>query len=418
MLVFCGTFPGREDVMPGSNSYDLVVVGGGIAGASLGKNMAEAGVRVLILEASKSFTDRVRGEGLLSWGVAEADSLGLNDAFEEAGANKFRWANNYLGSQQTEHRDLPLTTLTKTPSLSFYHPKMQTCVLQAAERAGAEVRRGVEASAVVGGFPARVKCDGNGRSEEISARMVVIADGRNSRLRKQLGFEVQRETHSGCIAGVLFEGVALPDDTLQWFINPALGEAIGWLPQGESRVRTYLCFWGERKQRLQGAQDVGRLMRDLEWTGVAGELFAKAQAAGPLATFEAADFWVEEPYKDGVALLGDTAASNDPTWGQGLSLALRGSRTLRDVLLSESDWNKAGHNYVREYQRYYGNVRMVIGWLREFFLETGEAADVRRARAFPLFAEDPTRVPDLLLSGPEIPLNANSKARFFCEDAA
>jgi 2-polyprenyl-6-methoxyphenol hydroxylase-like FAD-dependent oxidoreductase len=401
-----------------SSNYDLVVVGGGIAGASLGKNMAEAGARVLILEASETFTDRVRGEGLLSWGAAEANSLGLDDAFEEAGAKKLRWANNYIGAQQTEHRDLPATTLTKTASVSFYHPKMQTSVLQAAERAGAEVRRGVEASAVAGGFPARVKCGGNGRSEEITARMVVIADGRNSRLRKQLGFAVQRETHSGCIAGVLFEGVPLPDDTLQWFINPAAGEAIGWVPQGESRVRTYLCFWGERKPRLQGAQHVGRLVRDLEWTGVAGDFFSKAQAAGPLATFEAADFWVEEPYKDGVALLGDTAASNDPTWGQGLSLALRGSRTLRDALLRESDWDKAGQDYSREHQRYYGVARMVTGWLREFFLETGEAADARRARAFPLFAEDPTRVPDLLLSGPEIPLDANSKARFFAEDVA
>ena len=248
--------------------------------------------------------------------------------------------------------------------------------------------------------------------------MVVIADGRNSRLRKQLGFEVQRETHSGCIAGVLFENVGLADDTLHWFINPATGEAIGWLPQGESRVRTYLCFWGERKQRLQGAQDVGRLIGDLEWSGVAGEIFSKARAVGPLATFEAADFWVEEPYKDGVALLGDTAASNDPTWGQGLSLALRGSRALRDAMLSESDWNKAGQNYAREYQRYYGVVRMVTGWLREFFLETGEAADARRARAFPLLAQDPTRVPDVLLSGPEIPLDANSKARFFGEDVS
>jgi 2-polyprenyl-6-methoxyphenol hydroxylase-like FAD-dependent oxidoreductase len=404
--------------MPDKNDYDLVVVGGGIAGASLGKNMAEAGARVLILEASTNFTDRVRGEGLLSWGAAEAESLGLADAFEEARARKLLWANSYIGAQQTEHRDLPATTLTKTASVSFYHPKMQTCVLRAAERAGAEVRRGVEASAVVGGFPARVKCDGNGRSEEVSARMVVIAEGRNSRLRKQLGFEVQRETHSGCIAGVLFEGVALPDDTLQWFINPELGEAIGFVPQGESRVRTYLCFWGERKPRLQGQADVGRLVGDLQWTGVAGELFSKAQAAGPLATFEAADFWVEEPYKDGVALLGDTAASNDPSWGQGLSLALRGSRVLRDALLSESNWNKAGQNYAREHQRYYGVVRMVTGWLREFFLETGEAADARRARAFPLFAEDPTRVPDLLMSGPDIPLDANSKARFFAEDAA
>jgi menaquinone-9 beta-reductase len=384
--------------MPDNNSYDLVIVGGGIAGASLGKNMAEAGARVLILEAAKTFTDRVRGEGLLSWGAAEVNLLGLDEAFEEAGAKKFRWLNNYLGAQQTEHRDLPATTLTKTPSVSFYHPKMQTCVLQAAERAGAEVRRGVEAGAVTAGFPARVRCDRDGRSEEVTARMVVIADGRNSPLRKQLGFAVQRETHTGCIAGVLLEGVTLPDDILHWFINPATGEAVGWLPEGESRVRTYLCFWSERKKRLQGQGDLARLLDDQKWTGVAGDFFSKAHAAGPLATFDAADSWVEEPYKDGVALLGDAAAGSDPTWGQGLSLALRGSRTLRDALLRQSDWDNAGQHYAREYRRYYGIVRMVTGWLREFFLETGEAADARRARAFPLFAEDPTRMPDLLLS--------------------
>jgi flavin-dependent dehydrogenase len=51
------------------NHYDLAVIGGGIAGASLGRSMAEAGERVLILEGVNRFTDRVRGEGLLPWGA-------------------------------------------------------------------------------------------------------------------------------------------------------------------------------------------------------------------------------------------------------------------------------------------------------------------------------------------------------------
>ena len=125
-------------------------------------------------------------------------------------------------------------------------------------------------------------------------------------------------THSGCIAGVIFEDVTLPDDTIHWFINPATGEAVGWIPEGGGRVRTYLCFWGDRKPRLQGSADVARLLKDLEWTGTASQYFSKATAVGPLATFECADAWADNPYKDGVALLGDTAANNDPTWGQGL----------------------------------------------------------------------------------------------------
>jgi 2-polyprenyl-6-methoxyphenol hydroxylase-like FAD-dependent oxidoreductase len=145
---------------------------------------------------------------------------------------------------------------------------------------------------------------------------------------------------------------------------------------------------------------------------------SKATQAGPLATFEGADRWVEHPYQDGVDLLGDAAASNDPTWGQGLSLALRRARTLRNALLRNEDWDAAGHDSAREQDRYYGKLRTVAGWFREFFMITGPEADARRARALPLIGQDPTRVPDLLFSGPEISVASDSRARFFGEDQA
>jgi menaquinone-9 beta-reductase len=39
---------------------------------------------------------------------------------------------------------------------------------------------------------------------------------------------------------------------------------------------------------------------------------------GPLASFDGADTWVEHPFKDGLALIGDAGASSDPSFGQGL----------------------------------------------------------------------------------------------------
>jgi flavin-dependent dehydrogenase len=56
--------------------YDLAIIGGGIAGASLGKNMAEAGARVLILEGVNRFTDRVRGEGCFPGGRRKLNGWG------------------------------------------------------------------------------------------------------------------------------------------------------------------------------------------------------------------------------------------------------------------------------------------------------------------------------------------------------
>jgi menaquinone-9 beta-reductase len=44
----------------------------------------------------------------------------------------------------------------------------------------------------------------------------------------------------------------------------------------------------------------------------------RRESIGPLASFDVSDTWVEHPYRDGVALLGDAAATTDPTYGQGL----------------------------------------------------------------------------------------------------
>lgn len=60
-------------------SYDLITIGGGLGGASLAKAMADRGARVLVLEREPRFKDRVRGEQMHPWGVAEAKLLGIYD---------------------------------------------------------------------------------------------------------------------------------------------------------------------------------------------------------------------------------------------------------------------------------------------------------------------------------------------------
>jgi menaquinone-9 beta-reductase len=147
-----------------------------------------------------------------------------------------------------------------------------------------------------------------------------------------------------------------------------------------------------------------------------GELYAQAKAVGPLATFDADDSWVEHPYKEGVALVGHAAATCDPTFGQGLALTLRSVRLLRDQLLSDEDWDTAGHAYAEAHDRDYQVIHTVEDWLRAMFLETGPEADACRARALPLLAPDGTRTPDLFGLGPETPIGETVRRRFFGEE--
>ena len=398
--------------------YDIITVGGGLGGSALAKTMAERGARVLVLEREKQFKDRVRGEQMSSWGVGEACELGIYQLLRDTCGHEVRWWQTHLGDAALQRLDCVAESVQHQPQLAFYHPAMQEVLLQAAADAGAEVRRGIEVRNVKPGTPASVMVEQNGRGAEFCARLVVGADGRASVVRKWAGFFVQHDPPERHMAGIIFENMtALRDDTVYMRINPILGQLVLLMPEGKGRVRAYLG-WYQRKNpdRLQGLNDLPRFIAESVRTGVPAEFYETAKPAGPLATFEGADTWVEHPYRAGVALVGDAAASNDPSFGLGLSLTVRSVRVLRDHLLSLNDWDAAGHAYAAAQDRDYGVIHRVTRWHGQVFYEPGEEADARRAKALPLFEQDKTRVLNHFLSGPDLPADDTVMARFFGEE--
>jgi 2-polyprenyl-6-methoxyphenol hydroxylase-like FAD-dependent oxidoreductase len=396
--------------------YDVVTVGGGLAGAALAKGVAARGARVLVLEREREFRDRVRGEALAPWGVAELATLGLLDALRPLADDLRAWRLFVVGMQVAERR-FARTTLQRRDWLAFYHPDLQRICLDAAERAGAEVRRGVRVTGLRSGRAPAVTVEHDGTRTEVSARLVVAADGRGSAARGLAGFTTRRDPEKLLFSGVYLEGVALEPGYFYQFVDPSRARLAYVFPQRDGRARCYVGWHAATGvPRLQGAAAFDRFREEAEAIGVPPDAFAAARVAGPLATFDGADSWVEHPYRDGVALLGDAAATTDPTWGQGMSMALRGARVLRDALAATDDWNAAGRAYAREHDRVHAIVHRVDGWFTDLFMEMGPDADARRARALPLLAADPTRAVDVPSSGPESPSDEAARRRFFGED--
>ena len=379
-------------------AYDLITIGGGLGGAGLAKVMAEAGARVLVLERETEFKDRVRGEGMHPWGIAEAKELGLYEPIRARG-NQTRFFSMKLGHLPADTRDLVETTPHGVGELDFCHPEMQEAVLAAAEKAGAEIRRG---ETVVGLEPGRNPAVIL-RSGRENARLVVGADGRRSRARDWGGFETRRDVDRMMISGVMMRDMHVPLDTVCACVSFGIGIVI-LFPIDAERTRAY---YGYRMRdgkplRLSGTRQVPEFLRVSLATDAPEGWYADAAPVGPLAEFAGADTWVEHPARDGVALIGDAAGATDPVWGCGLSLTLRDVRLLRDRLLESEDWHKAAHAYARERDHYYGLLHRAVVWITELFYDYGPEADARRLRAERAgILTDPAGMPDVIGVAPE-----------------
>jgi 2-polyprenyl-6-methoxyphenol hydroxylase-like FAD-dependent oxidoreductase len=372
--------------------------------------MAARGARVLVLEREKQFKDRVRGEAIVSWGVAEANELGICQVLKEKCAHDVPYVEAGSGL-----RDLRATTLQQLPLLSFPHQVMQETLLAAAENAGAEVRRGVNVEQIECGAVPTVVVNGSSH-QRISARLVVAADGRGSATRKWAGFPIRAQGNNYYMAGVLLANVRMSKEIFYAVFNPELGTWTGLIPQAGDQFRAYFVYPKGMGYRLQGDSMLSLFVREsAKGYAPIADYCADAKSIGPLASFDASEEWVEHPYRDGVVLMGDAAATSDPTYGQGLSFALRAARVLRDELTNNSDWDTAGHRYAEQHRRSFQACHAVESWIRTLFQDSSPEAAALRARAMPLIAEDPSRVPDHIFSGPDLPLNEEVRARFFGE---
>ena len=97
--------------------------------------MAGRGARVLVVERTARFQDRVRGEATHPWGTQEARDLGLYELMLRATVMEVVRTDECLAPGPARPRDNVATTPFALPRLTFSHPELQEMLLAAARRA-------------------------------------------------------------------------------------------------------------------------------------------------------------------------------------------------------------------------------------------------------------------------------------------
>ena len=392
-----------------STPCDVLIVGGGIAGSSLATALARDGLAVVVLEASREFEDRVRGESMLPWGVAEARELGVEQTLLDAGGRVTPIWVHYDALIPTEAAlSHPIPAGMLRPgiggSMNLRHPEACGALFAAAGSEGACVLRGVTDVRVAPAAKPTVSATGpSGESLEFAPRLVVGADGRNSTVRRQAGIELEHYDATCMIAGLIVDGLDdIPQD--HDFLASTDDLFMASFHQHDSQLRVYLCPGMKQKTRFAGPNGVNEFLRSANFACLPfGERISQATPIGPLASYPGDDSWTDRPYAPGVVLIGDAAGYNNPIIGEGLSIAMRDARQVRDVLRSGDDDMQAFDDYAAERYERMRRLRNAAIFFSATFADDCDNRPARRAKFFEMMQTEPLMMALLggTMGGPE-----------------
>lgn len=285
--------------------YDLAIAGGGPAGLAAAIRAAQKGLRAVVLERSEAPPDKACGEGLMPSGVHELSLLGA----------RVREMHPFHGIRYLQEGAVVEARFREGEGLGIRRTELSRALRERAVELGAELRNAKVRSAHAGAHSVEVLTDG----ARVEARLLVAADGLQSRLRRAAGLEAPRETGPQRYGMRRHFEIAPWTDLVEVYwtagaeayvtpVGPRLVN-IAFLSERGSGFDELLALFPALRERLGDAAPASE-------TRGAGPLLQRARAR----------------YGRRLALLGDAAGYVDAITGQGLSLSFAGAALLVDAL--------------------------------------------------------------------------------------
>ncbi|RMG44251.1 MAG: NAD(P)/FAD-dependent oxidoreductase [Acidobacteria bacterium] len=310
------------------SSYDVIIVGGSVAGAATAWWLGRRGFRVLILDRARFPRDKPCGEGLMPTGVKVLSEMGLLSRLWTRGARPFYGIRFYDRHGCQVAGTFPQSA--EWPGLIIRRLWLDALLLQhAASLPSVDVRQGIRVTRIlhrdgrVCGVAGKVMGAEPADEEQFLAPVTIGADGLHSMFHRLPGVRVRRPRRprfgvTAHLRGVEGLGTEVEVITQSWgeLYLAAQDEdaALVALLLDRAAMRPFVHdleagFW----QTLHAFPPFAERIEH-------SERISPILATGPLGSR------VWPCFGDGFLLVGDSAGAVDPITGEGMSLSLRSAQ--------------------------------------------------------------------------------------------
>ena len=341
-----------------SDRTQVVVVGGGPAGAATAFYLARAGVDVTVLDRARFPRDKPCSEYMSPQASRILDDMGVLHRIEESGGAHLGGMRVRAPSGVTfqgRFAEVEGYSGYRDRGLALRRTILDKLLLDRARECGANVREGVRVTTIVNDSLGRAVgvelLDSNGAHRSLSCDIVIAADGLRSTIARRVSLTATRLAQRRLAFVTHFIGIEGMSDNGEMHVERdgylGLADVGGGVtnvavvvPHAQARAAAgdsagFVDDWIRRRRHV-----MSRFANAVRVTPVL--------ATGPFASHS------RRAWAPGVALVGDAADFFDPFTGEGIYAALRGAELLAPHVVSaltgtarDADASLAAYDRVR-----------------------------------------------------------------------
>lgn len=335
--------------------YDVIIVGGRVAGAALARRVGQAGLRVALVDrATFPSYPAVSTPFLLPHTLAELDELGLDAASYAPGAPWLEEVVLEFGAHFDLRLPLPEVAGRRRFVVADRSDFDEALWSSLGEIDTVERHQGVSVTGVLrddDGAVCGVEARADGEAVRLEAPLVVGADGRFSKVAAAVGAEVvhQRTDVDTSIYYAFWEGVAPYDDgpEVAHIYATLDGWSVVFMPISRGRVAVVVQARADLHEQAEGSpQQVYE--RALRQRPSSARRLANATMVSKVSGMKRMGNLFRQGWGPGWALVGDAWHQKDSIDAQGIYDALVGARLLSAQIVAwheGADWARCGAAY-------------------------------------------------------------------------